>query len=116
MLWLGAIGLAKGVGWREYDNARPRAAAFYATGWRSRALAAHQNGFEALPFFTVAVLLAEFRSAPQRLVDGLAVTFVVMRSIYVAAYLSDKPTLRSAIWTAAFLVNAALFLTPLARG
>ena len=36
ILWLATIGLAKGFGWRDYDNARPRKAEFYADGWRAR--------------------------------------------------------------------------------
>ena len=114
VLWLATIGLAKGGGWRDYDNARPRAAEFYATGWRARALGAHQNGLEALPFFIAAVLLAEFRAAPRALVDGLAAAFVFARLAYVAAYVGDRALLRSVIWSLGFLINVALFLTPLA--
>lgn len=115
ILWLATIGLAKGAGWRDYDNARPRATGFYESGWRARALAAHQNGMEALPFFAAAVLLAEFRGAPQGLADALAAGFVAARLVYVAAYLGDRPTLRSLIWTVGFALNVALFLSPLAR-
>ena len=114
ILWLATIGLAKGFGWRDYDNARPRKAEFYADGWRARALGAHQNGLEALPFFAAAVLLAEFRAAPQGLVDSLATAFVVARLAYVAAYIGDRDLPRSVIWTAGFLLNIALFLSPLA--
>ena len=114
ILWLATIGLAKGFGWRDYDNARPRKTEFYAEGWRARALGAHQNGLEALPFFAAAVLLAEFRAAPQGLVDGLAGAFVVARLAYVTAYICDRDILRSVIWSTGFLINIALFLAPLA--
>jgi uncharacterized MAPEG superfamily protein len=116
ILWLATIGVAKGFGWRDYDNQRPRAGSFYSEGWRARALGAHQNGLEALPFFASAVLLAEFRVAPQALVDGLAAAFLATRVAYVGAYLADRDLLRSVTWTAGFLVNIALFLTPLSRG
>ena len=112
VLWLATIGLAKGFGWRDYDNANPRSEAFYKVGWRARALGAHLNGFEALPFFAAAVLLAEFRRANQGLADDLAMAFVATRLAYVAAYIADKPLLRSVIWTVGLLINIALFLTP----
>ena len=51
----------------------PRDPAFYQDGIRARALGAHQNGIEAYPFFAAAVLLAEFRGAPQNLVNELSV-------------------------------------------
>jgi uncharacterized MAPEG superfamily protein len=114
ILWLATIGVAKGLGWRDYDNARPRSVGFYADGWRARALGAHQNGLEALPFFAAAVLLAEFRAAPQALVDGLAAAFVVVRLADVAAYIGTRDILRSVIWSTGFLLNIALFLSPLA--
>ena len=115
ILWLATIGLAKGIGWREYDNARPRIGKFYDEGWKARALGAHQNGLEALPFFTTAVLLAEFRGVPQGLIDSLALAFILARLVYVAAYIGDKAMLRSLIWSAGLLINVALFLTPLMK-
>lgn len=116
VLWLAPIGLAKAIGFKDYDNARPRAAGFFETGWRARALGAHQNGLEALPFFVAAVLLAEFRSAPQGLVDALAAGFVFARIAYLAAYLGNRALLRSTVWTFGFLINVGLFLAPLAKG
>ena len=114
-LWLATIGLAKGWGWRDYDNGNPRSQVFYNSSWKSRALGAHQNGLEALPFFAAAVLLAELRRVDQSLADGLSAAFIVMRLVYVAVYLADKALMRSVIWTAGFLLNIALFLTPLLR-
>ena len=64
VLYLLSIVPIKWIGYRSYDNARPRDPAFYDDPLRARALAAHQNGIEAFPFFAVAVLLAEFHSAP----------------------------------------------------
>lgn len=112
-LWLGNIGLAKGFGWRLYDNASPRAPDFYASGWRARALGAHQNAMEALPFFIAAVGLAEFRGVPQGLIDGLALAFVAARVVHAAVYIGNWPAVRSLVWTIGFLINVALFLTPM---
>ena len=66
---------------------------------RSRALGAHQNGIEAFPFFAAAVLLAEFRLCPQRLIDELAVLFLIVRIAYVFTYLGNRPTLRTILWS-----------------
>src|SRR5450759_5825863 len=77
MLYLLTIAAVKWIGFRRFDNARPRDPAFYADPIASRALGAHQNGIEAFPFFAVAVLLAEFRVGPQHLIDELAVLFLI---------------------------------------
>ena len=69
MLYMLTIGPVKWIGIRQFDNSRPRDPAFYDDPLRARALGAHQNGIEAFPFFAVAVLLAEFRTGPQRLPD-----------------------------------------------
>ena len=62
-LYLLTIVPIKWIGFRQYDNSKPRDPAFYADAIRARALGAHQNGIEAFPFFATAVLLAEFRAA-----------------------------------------------------
>src|ERR1700674_3988195 len=61
VLYLVTIVPIKWIGFRRYDNSRPRDPAFYDDPLRTRALGAHQNGIEAFPFFAAAVLLAEFR-------------------------------------------------------
>jgi uncharacterized MAPEG superfamily protein len=102
----------KPLGYREFDNAKPRDPAFWSTPLRARALNAHLNGIETFPFFAAAVLLAEFRAAPQHLIDLLAIGFVVLRLLYVAAYLLNYPWTRTLIWNAGFAVNLAIFLLP----
>ncbi len=101
MLCLLTIGSVKWLGFRSFDNSKPRDPAFYADPIRARALGAHQNGLEAFPFFAVAVLLAEFRAGPQRLIDELAVLFLIVRIAYVLTYLGGRPTLRSILWSLA---------------
>ena len=80
---------------------------------RARGLAAHQNGIEAFPLFAAAVLLAEFREAPQGWIDALAAVYLLLRLGYVAAYIADRPTVRSLIWGGALVANIAIFLLPL---
>ena len=76
------------------------------TRFGARALGAHQNGIEAFPFFAVAVLLAEFRGGPQRLINELAVLFLIVRIAYVFTYLGNRPTLRSILWSIGFAINS----------
>ena len=107
---------AKILGRREFDNASPRDPSFYASGFRARSLAAHQNGLEAFPLFAAAVLLAEMRAVPQGTVDWLAAGFILARAIYVGCYLGNQPTARSLIWAVGFLLTLAIFFSPLSVG
>ena len=116
MLYLFTIVSVKWTGFRHFDNSRPRDPAFYDDPIRARALGAHQNGIEAFPFFAFAVLLAEFRQAPQHLVDELAVLFLIVRIAYVFTYLGNRPRLRSILWNLGFAINIAIFFLPLIKG
>jgi len=116
ILYLLTIVPIKWIGFRRFDNSRPRDPAFYNGPIASRALGAHQNGIEAFPFFALAVLLAEFRTGPQRLIDELAVLFLIVRIAYVLTYLGDRPTLRSILWSIGFAINLAIFFMPAIRG
>ena len=115
MLYLLTIASIKWIGFRRFDNAKPRDPAFYDEPLRTRALGAHQNGIEAFPFFAVAVLLAEFKAGPQRLIDELSVLFLIVRVAYVLTYLGDRPRLRSILWNTGFVINIAIFFLPLIR-
>jgi len=115
MLCLLSIASVKWIGFRRFDNSKPRDPAFYQDPLAARALGAHQNGIEAFPFFAVAVLLAEFRAGPQRLIDELAVLFLIVRIAYVLIYLGDRPTLRSILWSIGFAINIAIFFMPALR-
>src|ERR1700692_3489739 len=87
MLYLLTIAPFKAVGFRRFDNSKPRDPAFYDDPLRARALGAHINGIETFPFFAAAVLLAEFRGSPQNLVNELAGVFLIQRIAYVLTYL-----------------------------
>ena len=116
MLYLLTIAPIKAIGFRRFDNARPRDPGFYDDPIAARALGAHQNGIETFPFFAVAVLLAEFRTGPQRLIDELAILFLIVRIAYVFTYLGNRPTLRSILWSLGFAINVAIFFLPAVRG
>jgi uncharacterized MAPEG superfamily protein len=112
IVYLLTIAPFKPLGYRDFDNAKPRDPAFYKEPLRARALGAHNNGIETFPFFAAAVLLAEFRAVPQHLIDLLAIGFVVVRLAFVAAYLLNYPWPRTLIWNVGFAVNLAIFLSP----
>ena len=116
MLYLLTIAPFKAIGFRRFDNSRPRDPAFFEDPLRARALGAHINGIETFPFFVAAVLLAEFRAAPQNLINELAVLFLIVRIAYVFTYLGNRPTLRSILWNLGFAINVAIFFLPALRG
>ncbi len=55
------------------------------------------------------------KGGPSGAVNALALAFVLLRIGYVAAYVTDRPTLRSTLWSLAFLTTLAIFLSPLWR-
>ncbi len=112
ILYLLTVAPVKAVGYKTFNNANPRDPAFYKTGIAARALGAHINGIETFPFFAVAVLLAEFRHAPQHWIDWLAMAFVAIRLVFVLAYLGNWPTTRTLLWNLGFAVNTAIFFMP----
>jgi uncharacterized MAPEG superfamily protein len=94
-----------------FDNHDPRGWLARQTDWRARANAAQANSFEVLPFFIGAVIIAHQLGAPQTRLDILAVLFITLRAIYIAMYVADLPTIRSAIWTLAFVVNVVILFS-----
>jgi uncharacterized MAPEG superfamily protein len=94
-----------------FDNHDPRAWLARQTDWPARANSAQANSFEALPFFIGAVIIAHQLGATQARVDILAVLFITLRIVYVAMYVADLPTIRSAIWTLALLVNVGILFS-----
>ena len=115
ILYLLTIAPFKAAGFRRFDNSKPRDPAFFQDPLRARALGAHINGIETFPFFAAAVLLAEFRTSPQNLVNELAVLFLIVRIAYVLTYLGDRPTLRTILWSIGFAINLGIFFMPAIR-
>ena len=113
LLYLLTIAPVKAVGHRDFRNSAPRDPGFYASPVRARALGAHRNGIETFRFFAAAILLAEFKGTAQHIIDALAILFLVIRLAFVLAYIANKPTLRTLLWNLGFLVNVAIFLSPL---
>lgn len=104
--------MASMTGKDRYDNAHPRDWEGRQSGWMRRAHAAHLNGFEALPLFIAAVILAQQARANQDTIDILAMSFVLVRVVYSAIYISNLATLRTAVWLAG--VGISLWIMALA--
>ena len=102
------VALAKAPG--GISNNMPRLGLEALSGWRQRADWAHRNHFEAFPPFAAAVIIAEISHLPQIRIDLLAGAFVVLRIVYTAMYIADRPTLRSIFWSLAFLCVLALLV------
>lgn len=91
-----------------FDNHNPRAWLARQEEWRGRANAAQANGFEQLPFFIGAVIIAHQLGRAQPVLDLLAFSYVLLRCGYIAAYVKDFATLRSLLWLVALVVNIAI--------
>ncbi len=109
-----STGIAKAAGGR-YDNNDPRGHASGYTGVAKRAYAAQLNAFEIFPFFAVAVIVAELKGGPSGTVNAMAIGFVVLRAAYLAAYLADQASLRSAVWALGYFTCIGIFTSPLWR-
>jgi uncharacterized MAPEG superfamily protein len=92
-----------------YDNNDPRGWAAKQNGWKARAAAAHNNGFEALPLFVFAVLAAQHAGLEQGRIDQLAMAFIGIRLVYIAMYLANIGALRTLVWSAGLAANIAIF-------
>lgn len=92
-----------------YDNNHPRDWAAKQSGWKARAAAAQNNGFEALPLFAFAVLAAQFAALDQVRTDQLAIAFIGIRLVYTALYFANVAALRSLVWGAGLAVTIAIF-------
>jgi uncharacterized MAPEG superfamily protein len=115
LLPIACAGLAKSKGFGKprrlggFDNHNPRQWLAKLEGWQARANAAQLNSFEALPIFIAGVLIAERMQAPVGRIDGLALLFVACRMGYIAAYLADRPNVRSVLWVIGLGASVALF-------
>lgn len=111
-----SAGIAKSRGFGRspskggYDNNNPREWLSRQSGFQQRANAAQANGFEALPLFIAAVVLAQQAQGPQATIDMLAMAFVAIRVVYIAVYLMNLGMLRSLVWFAGLGVSVAILL------
>jgi uncharacterized MAPEG superfamily protein len=104
------------VGARGYDNNDPRPWLAKLQGYRARANAAQQNGFEAFAVFAVAVLVAHVSHGPQARVDTLAMVFIAARLVYLPLYLAGWGALRSLVWGVGMVATVWIFVTAAGSG
>ncbi|MEJ0100031.1 MAG: MAPEG family protein [Pseudomonadota bacterium] len=102
--------LAAKAGARNYDNKEPRAWLAQQQGYRARANAAQQNGFEAFALFAAAVLAAHAMHGPQARVDVLALVFIAARVVYLPVYIAGWGAVRSAVWFVGLGATVWIFL------
>ncbi|NMH64910.1 MAPEG family protein [Shewanella salipaludis] len=92
-----------------YDNAYPRIQEASLTGFGARALAAHQNAFESLLIFGLAVLAVIATNKVNDTAATLALVHVAARLAYHCLYLLNKGSLRSLSWFIATLASFGIF-------
>lgn len=104
------------IAWRElrrmdggYDNNHPRAQQALLQGIGARAMAAHHNCLEGLPFFGISVLACLQRAIGIEFIASLCLLFLVTRVAFILAYLHDRPTVRSLAFMAGGGICLALY-------
>lgn len=103
-------GLAKLLGrFKLKDNDNPRVFLQGLTGIAQRTHAAQLNAYETLPVFLAAVLTAEYMVVQQGVINQLAWAYVILRVLYVLAYMINMSVLRSILWTFSFACSMLLF-------
>jgi uncharacterized MAPEG superfamily protein len=101
-----AVAMAKLGG---YDNSHPREQQSKLTGFGARAVAGHQNAFESLLIFGLAVLVVLATGKVNMVAEIAAIVHVVARVAYQILYLKDKGTLRSLSWFVAIIASFTVF-------
>ncbi len=100
---------AKAGSYGTSDNQAPREWMKRQAGWRARLMAAAANGFETLPMFMAAVIIAHQLGYNQSMLDLFALAYVALRVVYVLIYGAGAGTARTLVWGLAMLANAAIF-------
>ncbi|MBK5299846.1 MULTISPECIES: MAPEG family protein [Gammaproteobacteria] len=116
LIYVAKIPVAKAMNEQGgYDNHLPRQQQAQLTGFGARALAAHQNSFEAFILFAVGVLMAHTTQTAGWLIDTLAIIFVITRIIYLLCYWGDLAWQRSLVWFVGLVCSLLLMISPTFR-
>ena len=116
LIFLAKIPVAKAMNEQGgYNNHLPRQQQAQLTGFGARALAAHQNSFEAFMIFAVGVLIAHTTQTAGWLIDALAIVFVIARIIYLLCYWADLAWQRSLVWFVGLVCSLLLMISPTFR-
>ncbi len=106
-----AAAAKKTANMRLADKHNPREILAQATGKAARLNAAQQNGYEMLPLYAAAIIVAHATGeTTQGVINFWATLFIISRAAYIWAYAQDKATARSIIWGIGFICVIALFI------
>ncbi|MEE4361274.1 MAG: MAPEG family protein [Pseudomonadales bacterium] len=103
------VNLQLGVTWTGGPRDEPREA----RGLAGRLKRAFDNHFEALILFTIAVLVVVLGERSTGFTAACAWTYLGARVLYVPAYASGIPLLRSLIWAVGFFATLAMLVAAL---
>jgi len=87
---------------------RTRAQSFI--GWKQRAYYVQLNGWENLPGFSAAVIIAHILKVQQPTIDILALSFIGFRIAHALAYIADSGVLRTLFWSGGLTCMVALYV------
>lgn len=105
--WTGAYFKLRQFG--TIDNRNPRQQATRLEGVGARLAAAQANAWEALPFFTAAVVTAHLAGADAATAATLSRVFVATRVLHPIFYAADLDKLRSLVFVVGFGCVVGLF-------
>ena len=106
-----SVAAKKAANMHAAENHNPRETLARATGKAARLNAAQQNGYEMLPLYAAAIIIAHATGeAAQGVINFWATLFIISRAAYIWAYAQDKATARSIIWGIGFICVIALFI------
>ncbi len=91
-----------------YDNKHPREQQAKLTGFGARALAAHQNSFESLIIFAVALAVVIGSNNVYQVTETLAIMYVIARVLYCIFYYINQDILRSLVWLVGYVCALAM--------
>ncbi|MFN8543792.1 MAG: MAPEG family protein [Candidatus Binatia bacterium] len=106
--WTGAYFRQRQFG--AIDNRNPRQQQARLEGGGARIVAAQANAWEALPFFTAAVLVSHVAGADPTRAALLAKIFVASRILHPIFYVADLAVLRSIVFLVGFAAAIGLFV------
>ena len=106
-----AAAAKKAANMHAAENHNPREILARATGKAARLNAAQQNGYEMLPLYAAAIIIAHATGeAAQGTINFWATLFLLSRVAYIWAYAQVTATARSAIWGVGMICVIALFI------
>ncbi len=95
---------------KDFDNNNPREYLAKLQGKRARAVAAMNNGYEGLPLFAAAVIIAHMLQGAQDTANLLAMGYIASRIAFGVLYIAGKGTFRSLVWVAGLACIIGLFV------